>query len=312
MKWPWQTKHAQKSVRSVLVDSLNDPFLFSALNGDSVTPTKAFEFYRKNSSVATAVDIVADTFEQIKPILALPDGSILENHPILDLLNNPNPYMEWSGFAGRISRHFLLTEQTHFYCLGVNTLPPSELYPVKPILVSANTMSQSEYVARFTVSSGVAKGEYDEATGKQGIARYYDKGLKELYRIAGFSSTTTEAMPDSPLQAASLETLQQIKGRVHNMSMIENGGRLSMLIVFNEDSHLDDDAFDDGESLFLGEIDGARAQVERHRDHGLGGVVNMGDGALGHLGLADQVLGEVVGKALDLFGDRAPEKSGSI
>lgn len=238
---PFKKQVERKSAtRSVILDDLTSDFISSCLLEDNITPQKAFAFYRKNSSVATAVDMIADSFEQIQPIIELSDGTILEQHPALDLLRNPNSYMTWSDFAARISRNYLLTNQSHFYALGGVTVSPSEIYPIKPTNVSVTT-GESEYVGTFYVGQGVGVGEYLRELAKQRISRYYDGPLKELYRISGFSSMSTDGTADSPLQAAALETNQQIKGRIHNLKMLENGGRLSLMVIFKEEQLSDDE-----------------------------------------------------------------------
>jgi len=264
MNWKfWETKASQPSTRSVYIDSLTNEFLFDCLTNEKITPQKAFKFYGQNSSVATAVDIIADTFEQIKPILMLADGSIVDEHPIVDLLKNPNSHMTWNDFASRIARHSLLTNQTHFYGMGAVTLPPTEIHPVKPINVTATTGGDG-YVDMFNIGSGIGRGEYDVKISKQRVSRYYDGPLKEIYRIAGFSSMPTDGTADSPLQAASLEANQQIKGRIHNMKIIDNGGRLSLLVVFKDEHMSDDEHLQRSERLndtFAGEENAGKIAV---------------------------------------------------
>jgi phage portal protein BeeE len=240
-RWPWQKniKASQGATRSVYIDSLTNEFLSCSLTGDTITPQKAFTIYRQNSSVASSVDMIADAFEQIVPVLKMKDGKVIDKHPVLDLLKHPNSYMDWSGFAARIARHYLLTKDCPMYAMGVNTMPPQELFPVRPTFL-AYTTGGDEYVDVFHVGSGVAQGEYKQELSKDKIARYYNQtGLGELYRISGFSSMSTDARPDSPLQAAALETSQQLKGKIHNVQLLTNGGRPSMLVIFKE--RLDDD-----------------------------------------------------------------------
>jgi HK97 family phage portal protein len=243
MKWPWTktvTRSSKGHTRNIVINDVGDSFLACSLLSEKITPQKAFRFYQQNSSVATAVDMIADAFKQIKPIIELADGSIIDNHPVLDLLQHPNSDMTWLDFAARMSRNYLLTNESHLYGMGVNTLPPQEIYPVKPIGVSVVT--RGEYVSSYHIGFGVATAQYNEEMTKQKIKRYFDKtGLKEIYRIAGFSSMTTDASADSPLQAAALETNQQIKGRIHNTKVLDNGGRLSLLIVFKDESMTDDE-----------------------------------------------------------------------
>jgi phage portal protein BeeE len=246
MKWPlkWtgiktETKASQGATRSFFIDSLANEFLSCSLAGEIITPQKALNIYRQNSSAATAVDMISDEFVKIKPVLELADGTFLDKSKVIDFLNNPNPYMGWAGFAERISRNYLLTRQNPMFALGVTSLPPQELYPVRPTYLS-HTTGNNEYVQVYHVGSGMASGKYIEEQTADRIARYYDGPLKELYNIVGYSSQSTDATPDSPLQAAALETQQQLKGKVHNVEMLDNGGRMSMLIMF-KDTGVDDD-----------------------------------------------------------------------
>jgi phage portal protein BeeE len=246
MKWPlkWtgiksETKASQGKVRPYFVDGQSDEFLYCSLAGETITPSKAFTIYRQNSSVASSVDMIADAFAQIVPVLKMKDGTVIDSHPVLDLLRQPNSYMDYSGFAARIARHYLLTKDCPMYALGVNTLPPQEVFPVRPTFLSYTT-GGDEYVDTFRIGTGVAAGVYRQELTKDRISRYFDQtGLKELYRISGFSSLSTDAMPDSPLQAAALETSQQLKGKISNVQLLSNGGRPSMLIIF-KDTNLDD------------------------------------------------------------------------
>lgn len=219
---------------------LSGDFVSSCLLEEYITPQKAFSFYRKNSSVATAVDMIADAFEQIEPILKMDDGTIAERHPVLDLLKNPNSHMTWSDFAARISRHYLLTNESHFFAVGGVNVSPTQVFPIKPTQISVTT-GGDEFVKTYYVGQGVGTGEYNIELAAQRISRYYDGPIKEIYRIAGFSSMSSDARADSPLQAAALETNQQIKGRIHNMKLLDNGGRMSLLIVFNEEQLSDDE-----------------------------------------------------------------------
>lgn len=237
--WPFAPKKKAYDTRSLIIDQAMDDFVACSLMDEVITPQKAFKFYRQNSSVATAVDIIADSFEQISPVIELPDRSIITKHPVLDLLRSPNTTMTWSDFAARISRHYLLTNQTHFYGLGAQTVPPSEIQPVKPVNVTLST-DGNQQINTYYVGSGIGQGTYFAELARDRITRYYDGPIKELYRVGGFSASPNDTIPDSPLQAAALETNQQTKGRIHNLKVLENGGRLSLLIIFNEE-HLNDD-----------------------------------------------------------------------
>lgn len=229
----------KKSASSVVIPA--GSFLGYALTGGVVTATKAMKFYRQNSSVATAVDLVAEAFQQITPVLQGPDGKFDRDHPVIKLLNQPNGIQAWESFAGQLSRHFLLTANSHTSGLGGVKRPPIELYAVKPQLVQPTEDSRDSFPSTYRVVKGAGSGRYirEEKVGK-GI-RFFAGDLKELYHIMGFSSASNDIQGDSPLQAITLEIRQQIEGRTHNLKMIENGGRLSLVITFKDVDSVDDD-----------------------------------------------------------------------
>ena len=120
LKWPFikSTPEAKSATRSIVISDLDTSFVGCALNLEIITPLRAFNFYKYNSSVATAVDKVSSAFEQIQPVLISDTGDIIEEHEVLQLLKNPNPYMDGSGFKERYARHYLLTHESHLYMVG--------------------------------------------------------------------------------------------------------------------------------------------------------------------------------------------------
>ncbi len=58
--------------------------------------------------------------------------------------------------------------------------------------------------------------------------------MREIYQINGYSSHTSRTYSDSPLQAVALEVQQLINARYHNLRLLENGGRLSLIAVFQD------------------------------------------------------------------------------
>jgi phage portal protein BeeE len=75
--------------------------------------------------------------------------------------------------------------------------------------------------------------------------RYLDSAeLKELQQIRNFSTRDNSlGRGQSPLVSASKEVRQHILGGVHNVSLLERGGRLSLVFHFEDD--LDEDDFNE-------------------------------------------------------------------
>lgn len=223
-----------------------------------MTPQQAMRFYQECSSVAIAVDLIADEIEHIMPVLQDESGKFSADHEVLRLLRNPNGFSNWSGFIGAAARHYLLTREAFFYGGGGVSRPPLEIFPVKPQSISTIENARDRYPQNFLVTDGPASGSYERQERARKI-NYYDGGLRELFRICGFSSRTDETRADSPLEAVALEARQQIKGRVHNLALLENGGRLSLIVQFKD-------------SLDQDELQARRDSINR----ALGGASNAG------------------------------------
>lgn len=220
-------------------------FLEFALTGSGrISAQQAMQFYRDNSSIATAVDWIADSFEQIKPILETKDSkgviSYSDDHEVIKLLKHPNGFQTWQEFGGMLSRHYLLKHDSYITALGNVNRSPIEIHAVKPLNVSTVEDTRDGFPGSYIVPYGPGKGTYGRNESLKRGARFYDGPLKELYHIMGFSSRANNIEGDSPLEAAALEAKQQIEGRVHNLKMLRNGGRLSLLVSFKEE-RLDDD-----------------------------------------------------------------------
>lgn len=237
-----KTKKIEKKTSSEIIWPLIEgSFLEYALGyGGRITPSMAMQFYRNNSTIATAVDKIASRVEQITPILKrYSDNKIVNSHQILDLLENPNMFDTWQEFIGKLSRHYLLTHDGFISMYGNTERPPLELYSIKPQNVMISP-ALDNYPSSYQISIGPGIGNYRRMEDRR-TARFINTNLKELYHIMGFSSREDELYGDSPLEAAAMEARQQIKGKLHNMSLLDNGGRLSLIVAFKDTDGIDDD-----------------------------------------------------------------------
>jgi HK97 family phage portal protein len=242
MKWPpWKSsKRTEKKSAITSIPISPGSFLGYALTGGgSVNAQQAATWYRTNSAVATAVDIIAESFEQISPVLEITDRNgnktFEDDGEVIQLLKKPNGFQTWQEFAGGISRHYLLNHDSHIAGLGNINREPIEIYAVKPQNVSVTEDFTDSFPASYIVPQGAGRGTYNRETAKNREMRFYDGPLKELYHIMGFSSRSNNIQGDSPLEAAALETKQQIEGRIHNLQMLKRGGRLSLIVSLKDE-----------------------------------------------------------------------------
>ncbi len=221
-----------------------DSFLSYAFGESTwVTAAMAMEFYRQTSAIATAVDMIADAIKQIQPVIQGQDKKFSDSDPILELLQEPNGIFDWMGFMGTLSRDYLLKHDSIVLSAGNINRPPLELWPqsLQSISIIEN---HDTYPDSYIVTRGILPGQYIRKSKLRKI-KFYDGNLKELSHIRGYASRTTKVESDSPLQAAALEAKQIIKGKYHNVKLLENGGRLSLMVTFNDDDYVTQEEHDD-------------------------------------------------------------------
>ena len=226
----------------------DNDFLYYALgygNGlfDKISFTKAMTLYRQSSSVATAIDITAQEMARISPVIKNPDGSLNDTHPLLDKLRNPNDWNEdWSFFFGSLARAYLTTGNCFPYASGIVTKPPLELFSIKPNNINTIGGNMDQRPMAYIIGMGDGRGSYERKREKIGF-RFYENKLKELFPVMMYSSETSNFAGDSPLMAICLDINSQLKGRIHNVKLLENGARPSLLVAFKDtltaDQHIE-------------------------------------------------------------------------
>jgi HK97 family phage portal protein len=228
--------------KSNIVDLVPGSFLDHVFGGGSyVSARQAASFYQSTSAVATAVDMIADAVEQIEPVIQTSDGKFIKDHPVLDLVRNPNGFSRWHQFIGALARNYLLKHDSLISASGNIKRPPIEIWPVNLQTVSI-IEHLDRYPSSYIITNGPITGNFDRSSRNRKIGtRFYEGMLKELYHIQGYSSRITQTESDSPLQAAANEAKQIIKGKYHNLQLLNNGGRLSLMIAFKDDDVIDDE-----------------------------------------------------------------------
>lgn len=229
----WQKPEIKSGGRVSEIPIQRGSLMDMIFGGGRMTPAAAMEFYRTCSSVAIAVDMIADEIEHLQPVIQTEDGKFNSDHELIRFLRSPNGFDNWAGFIGAAARHYLLTRECFYYGGGGITRPPLELFAVKPQTISTIENAQDRYPQVFMVTDGRGSGTYTRAERAKKV-NYFDGGLRELFRVHGFSSRSDETRADSPLEAVALEAKQQIQGRVHNLALLENGGRLSLIVNFKD------------------------------------------------------------------------------
>lgn len=193
-----------------------------------LTPQQSASFYRTSSAVAIAIDTIADEAERIMPVLEI-NGKITDQGAILDKLKTPNPYETRQLFIGNLVREWLLNHNAYVAAAGNLRSEPASIFSVNAQRVSGS-LGSNELPMQYNVPTGAIQGNFTvDIQGRR--VRYVDGPLKEFYQIRGYSSRPNSLYGDSPLEAALLEAKQQIEGRTHNLKLMQNGARLSLVAI---------------------------------------------------------------------------------
>lgn len=219
-------------------DSLGAFLMFGYAGG--ATPAGALQLYEQSTAVSVPINMVAEGFASLTPVLRTGDKLITE-HPVLELLRAPSPFFDGRLFAETLAKDYLITGEAEAIALGTVTRPPLELQPISPANISVTEGTGGMPVA-IQVSGSTLPGSYDLDLRKtKQMARYFDGALREIKQIRGYSTKNNSMLRgQSPLVSASKEARQHILGNTHNTSLLEKGGRLSLVFHFKDDMGPDD------------------------------------------------------------------------
>lgn len=220
------------------------------------SPTSILEsilFYAQLQPLYDAVERIATEFSSIKPRVFDNDKKeFIEDHPILDLLAEPNPFNTCDLFLKTLAIDYLVTGNSFFFATGPVQAKPLELFEVRPQAVSVMTAGAIK-VDTYRVSDLELQDVYDltnifkefgrQAAERLGQFRYYQDESKEFFhfkdvnRIASIRNNRHFGM--NRLTPLFFEVDQYKQSSVHNLSILKRAGRSSGMI--NVENRLADD-----------------------------------------------------------------------
>lgn len=215
----------------------------------------ADEGYRKNAIVFRCVNEIANGAAAI-PFEVFQGDIKLERHPLISLLERPNPLQAGVEYFQSLYSYLLLSGNSYALQSDVNGVP-RELHILRPDRIEikpSDTAIPSAY--RYKLNNQVVR-EYpaDPLTGASEIKHF--KLWNPLDDYLGLS----------PLMAASIDVDQHNMIAKHNIALLANGARPSGAIVFRPT----DDA---GMRQLLS--DGQRQQIQSDLQSRFQGVNNAG------------------------------------
>ena len=178
--------------------------------------------YVENSIVYRCINEIANGASAVKFKLMRGEQPI-EDHPLLDLMQRPNPTMSQSEYFQKVISYLLISGNSYMLRVGSENREPTELYCLRPDRVEIKTNKAGfmpiEY--RYMVDGQIkARYEIDQVTGQS-----------EVKQIKLFNPTD-DYLGQSPIMPAAADIDQHNLGGKHNTHLLINGARPSGAVVY--------------------------------------------------------------------------------
>lgn len=226
-------------------------YLGSGLNGD-LRAIEAVRLYRQCTPFFQSVSMRAEAFSSLPlRVYDKKTKTFLEAHPILDLLNKPNPQDSRTSFLKAYSSFYDITGEAFFMVTGDKGREPLEIYVAKPqeVTIQASTDpynlgAAGVYYWQSTYFSEIYS--LDKSNELGGSYRYWNReGSREFAQIKDFNPlASVNCLRGLPKAAPLWLQIQQfILADTNNKSVLSRGARPSVAWVSKLDEPLTDEQF---------------------------------------------------------------------
>ena len=181
----------------------------------------AEEGYEENAVVYKCVNEIATGAASVE-FNVFDEEIKLDNHPLINLLERPNPLQAGNEFFQSLYSYLLLSGNSYVLRTGPEHQPPKELHLLRPDRIKiepSNTTIPKSYQYELS-GEVVAKYPVDSETGASEIKHF------KMW------NPTDDYYGLSPIRAASVDIDQHNYAAKHNVNLLMNGARPSGAIVF--------------------------------------------------------------------------------
>jgi HK97 family phage portal protein len=224
-------------------------FLMNGNNGD-LSAFAAIQMYSDSMPFYNAVDMRARHYSQI-PIRLFDKvkDEFIDNHPVLDLLKNPNADISGLEFSYSYVSFFDITGNNFILATGRVDRPPLELINIPPQNITFGTSTKfsilnvPDWIQMTATSSGISDMFFAEEVreGNQTSIRFYNVGRdRELWHMRLFNPKRNSGnfWGMSRAKPIFLEIQQYLSGNNNNWSILKRGSRMSVAWVNNRGEEL--------------------------------------------------------------------------
>lgn len=217
-KWAYSQAYSQINLDSAYIYALNKPVWM-----DREYRIFASEAYMKNVIAHRSINLIAQSAASVPLKLYRQHEKCrvpVEKHPILDLLNNPNPVTSGKELMESVYAYRLINGNAYLLAVGVKGGEIKELVSLRPdrvMVIAGHNFMPAGY--RYTVGTKSVDYEVDPLTGYSQILHI--KNFHPLSDWYGLSS----------IEPAAYSIDQHNQAGAWNQALLQNGARPSGAIV---------------------------------------------------------------------------------
>ena len=200
--------------------------------GDKISAKQyAFEGYQKNVIAYQAINKRADSVAALSWIARTPSGEVLDNHPFLQLIENPNPMQSRSEFIRALIGFFSISGNGYIERVLVRN-EPRELYALRSDRMTVKP-SATGFPAgyRYQVGQDYRDWQADPIT-----------GISDIRHLKSFNPLD-DWYGMSPLMAGAYAVDQHNESMAWIQALLQNSAAPSGMLEYTGDSGLTDDEF---------------------------------------------------------------------
>jgi HK97 family phage portal protein len=203
--------------------------LNDALFANTSNQSEFIKYYYESSPVFTALKLIQDNVSSIKPVIKdNKKEEFIYEHPLLDLLEKPNPFISGDLFIKSFVGYFKLTGNAYLNIIGSGK--PVELHVLRPTNINIQANNRDGYPQQYNYVNNDGSIIFKRDNKNKFIA---DNG-NEIVQLMNFNPKycNSNLYGVSDLAAVELEISQYILASIHNNSLLQNQARPSGILTY--------------------------------------------------------------------------------
>lgn len=231
-------KFEKKSYENNFISSFCSSDYHSYKKYKKISNREAIDYYMIISSVNHAINLIADEFQSIEPLIWDKEKKEFTDkvgQDVLNLLNKPNKDITLNEFNQQLAVFYKATGNVYIVATGEINRPPLELVIIPSQDVTIEESNYSRYVERYTINTAQAPMIFEKEEIGGNIIYVDSSGGRQLWHIKDINPSSyniKEGM--SALNSLYYEIEQFIESSIHNLSLLRRGARMGGIIFLEE------------------------------------------------------------------------------